>query len=121
MPVDAPTRDLPADLDDQAKAFVSSLDQIYTLASDPELFGQYIRSIMTELQTNPQYTKLICDDDVATMIRGMRESMGLARIKKEVNKTKRTSGSTSTKKSNPKADGMMDELAALAAQMGGLD
>lgn len=121
MPVEAPTRELPADLDEQSKAFVASLDQIYTLASDPELFGQYIRSIMTEMQTNPQYTKLICDDDVATMIRGMRESMGLARIKKEVNKTKRSGGSTATKKSNPKADGMMDELAAMAAQLGGFD
>lgn len=119
IPAQAPERQLPEGLDEQMQGFVKSLDSIYTVMDDPELFAQMIRSIMMELQSNPQYIKLICDDDVAAMIRGMRESMGLARIKKETAKAKRAgTGGAKAKKSSPKADAMLDDLAALAAASG---
>lgn len=115
IPATAPDREVPDDLSDEAKNFVQSLDSMYEVLNDPELFGQMIRSIMMELQNNPQYSKLICDDDVMVMIRGMRESMGLARIRKEAKKKSTPSGS---RKSVAKNDEVFDDLAALAGSMG---
>lgn len=78
----APTRELPADMTDSMKGFVEQLDNLYEVLFDAELFGNYTKNIMIELQENPEYIKLIADKDIHTMIRGMRDSMGLARIKK---------------------------------------
>lgn len=118
IPATAPIRDLPDDLSESMLAFVKTLDGIYEVASDPELFGQMIKHIMMELRENPQYKKLLADDDVATMIRGMRESMGLARIKKEASKAKRSGSTSKSRKSSVKNDDMLDDLAALAASSG---
>jgi hypothetical protein len=57
------------------------------MLDDPELLGGVTRNIMIELRDNPQYTKHLADDDIQTMIRAMRASMGLARIKKESKKS----------------------------------
>lgn len=88
IPAIAPTRDLPDELDESMKAFVSQLDSIYEIVHDPDLFGQMIRTIMQELQENPDYTKLMADQDVHTMLRGLRQSMGLAKVKKAEKSTK---------------------------------
>ena len=118
IPATAPERKLPEGLDEQQQSFVQSLDNIYNVLSDPELFGQMIRMIMTELQSNPQYIQLITDDDVAVMIRGMRESMGLARMRKAEKKR----GTTSAKsKKAAESNEILDELNAMAASLGGLD
>jgi len=117
IPATAPDRELPAEMTEGMKTFVASLDMIYTLADDPELFGQYIRTIMLELRENQQYEKLLTDDDVAVMIRGMRESMGLAKIRKEESKAKR-GGTAKSRKAAGKQDDMIDDLAALAAESG---
>lgn len=99
----------------QMEAFVKSLNNIYLVMDDPELFAQMIRSIMMDLQSNPAYSKLIADDDVMVMIRGMRESMGLAKMRKE---SKKRTTSTESKKKAAKSDAMFDTLAALAGDMG---
>lgn len=94
----APTRELPEDMTDGMKLFVESLDGIYDVLFDAELFGNMTKNIMVELSENPEYIKLIADEDVHTMIRGMRDAMGLARIKKVESKrgtgTRKTSAKT---------------------------
>lgn len=116
MPATAPTRELPADLDAQQKMFIESLDGIYHVLDDPEMFGNLIRSIMMELQDYPEYQKLIVDQDVHVMIRAMRNTMGLARVKKQESKAKRTGGAAATKKSGTKGvdASMLADLESLA-------
>lgn len=58
------------------------LNGIYEFFYDPEMFGGMIRQIMQELQEHPEYSKMIVDEDVHTLMRGLRESMGMAKIKK---------------------------------------
>jgi len=96
IPADAPIRDLPPELETQAKSFVGSLDSVYKALHEPELLGSVIRGIMIELSNHPEYRKLISPMDYHTMVKGMRESMGLARIKKEESKAKRTPSKKST-------------------------
>ena len=90
IPATGPTRELPEGLDAAGKAFVDSLDSIYRVLHEPDLLGGAVKSIMIELQNHPEYRKLISPMDVHSMVRGMRESMGLARIRKEEAKTKRS-------------------------------
>jgi hypothetical protein len=96
IPATAPLRELPADMDAQARAFTGSLDSVYKALHEPELLGSVVRGIMIELANHPEYRKLISPMDYHTMVRGMRESMGLARIKKEESKAKRTPSKKST-------------------------
>lgn len=113
----APDRDLPPDLTKQQTEFVESLDGIYQVLPDPEMFGQAVRQIMLELQENPEYIKLVQDQDVATMIRGMRNTMGLAKIRKQ--EKSRKSG-TGTRKSARATSSVSDEdMALLDSVMGG--
>lgn len=78
-----PERKLPEDLLPQQLGFVALLDSIYDILTEPELFAQSIRSIMSELSSFPEYDQLIADEDVHTIIRGMRNTMGLAKIRKQ--------------------------------------
>lgn len=80
----------------QARAFTGSLDSVYAALHEPELLGNVVRGIMIELANHPEYRKLISPMDYHTMVRGMRESMGMARIKKEESKAKRTPSKKST-------------------------
>ena len=112
-----PIRDveaLLADADDDSKAgmksFLSLLDGVYEILDDPEMLGNVTRSIMMELKDNPQYMKLVADSDIQTLVRAMRASMGLARIKKTNAKAKRAGGG----KSKAKVDqDMLDDLDSL--------
>jgi hypothetical protein len=88
-PASKPTRELPEDLTAEQLGFIGSLDSVYEVLHDPELLGGFITNIMVELKSNPEYTKLIAPEDVRVMVRGMRESMGLARVKKQEAKAKR--------------------------------
>lgn len=103
-----PTREIPADLDKQSRQFIDLLDGVYDQLHDPELLGQVIPSIMVELKSNPQYKRHIADEDVRVWIRTMRESMGLAKIKKIETKAKRATGGTSRSKKVVDTDIMAD-------------
>ena len=79
----APERVLEPDLTAQQLTFIESLDSLYSVLHDPDYFGQVVRIIMLELQENREYKRLLSDQDVHVMIRGMRNSMGMARIRKQ--------------------------------------
>jgi hypothetical protein len=113
----APERALEPDLTVQQLAFVESLDGIYPVLHDPDLFGQAVRIIMLEMQEHPEYKKLLADQDVHTMIRGMRNTMGLARIRK-VEKS-RKAGGAGKKASRSKSAVSDEDMALLDAVMGG--
>lgn len=117
IPATAPTRELPEELTQQQRDFVQSLDGIYTVLDDTDMFAQLIRIIMIELQQNPEYIKLVQDQDVHVMIRAMRNTMGLARVKKQESKAKRSGGSAATKKKGMPAgvtEDMLNDLNSLA-------
>jgi hypothetical protein len=91
-PADKPTRELPEGLTKEALGFVDMIDGVYEVMHDAELLGSVIRSIMLELKSNPEYMKLVAPDDIRAWVRGMRESMGLAKIRKQEAKAKRSGG-----------------------------
>lgn len=113
----APDRELPADMSAEQISFVESLDGIYGVLHDSEMFGQTVRIIMIELQENPEYEKLMSDSDVHTMIRGMRRTMGLARVKKQ-EKSRKAGTNKNARKTSGVSDGAMQLLNSL---MGGGD
>lgn len=110
-PAQAPTRELPEGLTKEQLGFVDLIDGIYTILDDAELLGGVIRNIMIELQSNPDYMHLVAPEDVRTWIRAMRDSMGLARVKKLEKSTKRSAGGKS--KSKAVDDDMLGDLADL--------
>lgn len=113
----APDRDLPPDLAPELVSFAESLDGIYSVLHDPEMFGQSVRFIMMELQENKEYGKLLSDPDIHTMIHGMRRTMGLAKVRKQEKSRKAT-----TNKNARKASGVSDSaMALLDGLLGGSD
>lgn len=112
----APDRALDPELEAGAKGFVELLDSIYLILNDPEMFGQSVRTVMMELQENPEYTKLISDTDVHVMIRAMRNTMGLARIRKQA-KSRKTSTASSRAKTPSKKQALMDKALGLTIGM----
>ena len=115
VPAQSPDRDLEG-LDKQQLMFVESLDSVYKIVHEPDMLGGVIKSIMMELAAKPEYRKLIQPKDMHTMIKGMRDSMGMARIKKEESKAKRSGGA----KKKTKIDDL-DTLAALDEAFAGVD
>jgi hypothetical protein len=112
----APDRELPEDLSEQGREFVSLLDSTYTILNDADMFAQQVRTIMMELQENPEYEKLISDMDVHVMIRAMRNTMGLAKIRKQAKK--RTTGTASGRAKSPsKKQALMDKALGLSIGM----
>lgn len=114
-PAIKPTRELPEGITKEQLGFVENLDTIYEVIHDADLLGGVIRNIMIELKSQPEYTKLMAPDDFRTMVRGMRESMGLARVKKQESKAKKSGG---TRKSKALDD---DVMAGLDDILGGID
>lgn len=112
---DAPTRELPAEMTGQMVQFVESLDVIYTVLHDPDMLAQAIRSVMQELQENKEFIKLVADQDVHTMIKAIRQVMGVAKIRKEEKKAK-TPGTRSKRTAASKYDAdVMNQLDAMFA------
>lgn len=72
---------------------------------------------MIELQENQEYEKLLSDSDVHTMIRGMRRTMGLARVRKQ-EKSRKAKTNTNARKKAGVSD---DAMALLNGLMGGGD
>lgn len=111
----APDRELPTDVTQEQLAFVESLNSVYQVLHDPEMFGQAVRMVMIELQENNEYEKLLADEDVHVMIRGMRRTMGLARVKKQAKKR----GATTQKNARKKAGVSDHHMEMLAGLLGG--
>lgn len=85
-PATKPTRELPPDIEKGMKQFVDLIDGVYDILGDSELLGNVIRSIMIELKSNPQYMKMVGKEDIHQWVKAMRDSMGMARIKKQEKK-----------------------------------
>lgn len=114
----APARELSPDLTKQQLQFIESLDVIYTVLHDPDMLGQTIRSIMQDLQENPEFIQQVSDHDVHTMIKGIRSVMGIAKIRKEEKSTRRASGTKSKRSASSKYDAdTMSQLDAMFAGM----
>lgn len=103
--------DLPENERQLTKQFIDLIDGVYSMLNDPELLGGVIRSIMIELKAHPQYMKLVAPDDVRVWVKSMRDSMGLARIKKQEAKAKRSGGGAKAKKT-PAAKAEMEQAFA---------
>jgi hypothetical protein len=110
-PATAPTRELPEDISKEELGFIQMIDGVYEVLHEPDLLGSVIRNIMIELANNREYMRLVAPEDIRSWVRGMRDSMGLARIKKTEAKAKRAGGSG--KKSKLVDDDMLADLASL--------
>lgn len=108
-PATKPTRELPDGLSAEQLGFIDQLDSIYGIMHDPGLLGDVIKGIMVELSNNPEYTKLMSPHDIRAMVKGMRDSMGLARVKKQESKK----GKGSSRKSKALDVDMLADLEAL--------
>lgn len=111
VPATAPVRELPPELDEQQKGFVKSLDAIYSLHAEPDLFVNMVSKIMSDMADNPALADLLADEDSNAMIRGLRQSAGLAQVKKQESKAKRGGRSS---KPNPKLDEALATLQGIA-------
>lgn len=120
VPATAPERELPPEMTDQMKGFVDSLDAIYRLHDDPEMFANVVRKIMSEMQDNPALVELLADQDSNALIRGLRQHAGLAQVKKQESKAKRA-GNKSSKPQSAVMDSVMSTLQGLAGFDGGFD
>lgn len=110
----APDRDLSPDLTPGQLGFVESLDSIYLILNDSDMFAQSVRTIMMELQENPEYLQLVSDTDVHVMIRAMRNTMGLARIRKQQKQRKTGTGKS---RAPSKKQALMDKALGLSIGM----
>lgn len=114
-PAQKPTRELPEGLTKEQLGFVDMIDGVYDVIHEPDLMGGVIRNIIIELKDNPEYMKLVAPDDVRVWVRGMRDSMGLAKIKKTESKARKSGGSG--KKSKLVDDDMLSDLADLGVDI----
>lgn len=75
-----------------------------------------IRQIMQELQEHPEYIKIMAPEDSHVMIRGLRESMGMAQIKKAESKSKRAGTTAGAKKptKSSEMDALLDSMAGMS-------
>src|SRR3546814_1522444 len=91
----------------------------YVCSSD--LLGQSIRSVMQELQENKEFIQLVSDHDIHTMIKAIRNVMGVAKIRKEEKSSKRkTGGAKRTASSKFDAD-TLSQLDAMMANSKAFD
>ena len=114
-PAQKPTRELPEGLTKEQLGFVDMIDGVFEVMHEPDLLGGVIRNIIIELKSNPEYMRLVAPDDIRAWVRGMRESMGLAKIKKTESKARKAGGSG--KKSKLVDDDMLSDLADLGVEI----
>lgn len=115
-PATKPQRELPGDAEKGLLQFVSLIDGVYEIIGDSELLGNVIRSIMIELKSNPQYMKQVHKEDVHQWVKAMRDSMGMARIKKQEKKKAAPGSKAKGAKSDPD---MEQAFADLGVDMSG--
>lgn len=108
-------RDLPEDMTKEMESFLGLVDRVPTLFDDPEMLGQSLRRIMTDMQTNPEFEPMLSDEDTMNIIKAAKKVLGAVQFKAETKRTK----TTSNRKTKPKlsADDMGD-LDNLLADMG---
>ncbi len=92
--------------------FLTNLREIPQLFDAPEILSAQIRGIMQDLAENPEFLQHIAEEDIGKMVRGMRESLGVAQITKTANKAKRAGTS--------KKSAMVSEMSEMMKMGGGL-
>lgn len=98
IPVDKPTRELPAELEPQQQAFISLLDSVYDLHCDPDAVKSAIQTLMIDMRETPHLSDLIVENDVQIIVRRMSQILGFRKASATTKKTKRaTSKSEKTK------------------------
>ena len=112
VPATAPERELPEELDATQQAFIKSLDSIYSLKDDPDMFVDVVRRIMSEMQDRPELAVLLAPEDSGAMIRGLRQQAGMAQVKKQAAKDKR--GKKAAKPNSEAVDSALQSLQGLA-------
>lgn len=115
VPADAVVRELADDASPGVLKFVEMLDSVPKLFHDPDTLGQVIRNIMQSLSKEESFIQMVQPDDYKFIIRGMRDVLEGAAIKKA--STKRKSPS---KKKPKKTDLDSDDLAMLDDLMSGI-
>jgi hypothetical protein len=115
-PATKPTREVPAECDGSMKMFIELMDNMYDteLRQDLEMMSGMIRSIMVELKANPQYIQQVRKEDIRTWVQAMRQTMGLAKIKKAEKQEKRKAGGTGSRGGgkSKKSDDVFDDVFA---------
>ncbi len=99
-----------ADVTKEAEAFIQNLESLKESFDKPDIIGQQLRSIMTDLANNPEFEEFLAPEDGNTMVRGLRSSYGIAvavkAARKKGPKKSKTSVSADTQAS-------IDEIAAM--------
>lgn len=109
-------RELPENLTEIQTRFIKSLDSIYRLHDDREMFVDVVRKIMSELKENPDLTGLLAKwpEDINAMIRGLRQSAGMSQVKKQDEKAKRSKSKTGGGRNSAAVDSALETLQGLA-------
>lgn len=98
-------------MSDTMSGFIKSLDSIYSLHDDPEMFSNMVRKIMNEMQSEPALQVLLADEDIHTMIRGLRQHAGMAQVKRVEAKEKRGKSTGGRKgKTSESVDSALESL-----------
>lgn len=112
--------DRPADgLTEEQLGFIKSLDTLYLAFDDGPLFVNAVQRIMIDLNAAPHLIEMMAPEDSNVMLRGMRASAGMARVKKVEAKAKRAGGKG--KMATGKNAEVISSIQALAASHGGFD
>ena len=107
---ETPTVKIPKE---QADEFLELLRSIQLLMDDPDSIQTILRTIMIELQTQPQFVQLMQPEDFGLMIRAMHKAMGIAQIRKTETRSKSAGRKT-------KLNEVKDLLSASIEELGGL-
>lgn len=89
IPVDKPTRELPAELQPQQQAFIGLLDSVYDLHCDPDAVKSAIQTLMIDMRETPHLADLIVENDVQIIVRRMSQILGFRKASAVTKKTKR--------------------------------
>lgn len=115
VPAEAVVRELADDASPGLLKFIEMLDSVPKLFHDPDTLGQVIRNIMVSLSEEESFIEMVQPDDYKFIIRGMRDVLEGAAIKKASTKRK-----SSTKRKPKKTDLDSDDLAMLDDLMSGI-
>lgn len=110
VPAEAVVRELADDASPGVLKFVEMLDSVPKLFHDPDTLGQVIRNIMVSLSEEESFIQMVQPDDYKFIIRGMRDVLEGAAIKKA--STKRKASPKKAKKTALDSDdlAMLDDL-----------
>jgi len=86
VPANEIERILPEGATEPMLAFVALLDSVPKLFHDPETMKHQVRNIMVALQEEESFVEMIMPQDLQHIIRGMRETLEGAAIKKAAKK-----------------------------------